>query len=416
MKLVTFTIATVFALAVVPAAATAQAAGTAQEMALAALGAGQDTDYERATAAMDRGDYPQAMDLFQQIIDSGSGRSDAAAYWIAYALYMQGDHMAAIDSLRELRNRYPDSNWIDDSQFLEAEIRGAAGMPSAEQEAKDEMRMYALNALMHSAPERARPALAAILESDASLQTKRQALYVLMQAEDPGSVEVLMRVAATAEDRQLRVAALHGLGVTGGEAAGRALQQAYDDAADVETKRAVMEAWAIGATDASERLLAVARADPDEELRVAAIHTLAATGSAADLSDLYRGEPSQQVRRAVLEHMYMTGNLEGLAEIVRTERDVELRRHAIRGLGAVGIDGEEQAIKVRELLGSVYESGERGVRIAVLEAMSMSADIPGLIALFDKETDAELRRHIVTIVATSESPEAIEFLSRIIER
>lgn len=375
----------------------------------------QESEYARATAALDRGNYDRAIELFERVAAAGGNRADAAVYWLAYARYQAGDGVAAIDTLRELRSEFPASEWLDDARYLEAEIRGSTGMPSAEEQAEDEMRLYALNALMHSAPERARPALIEMLEGDTPIEVKRQALYVLMQADDDESVELFAGIATTSDDAELRMIALQSLALMGGDRAGEVLDQVYRDSSDPRIKRAVLEAWAISSSDASDRLMGIARTDPDEEMRIGAIQALAIRSEAADLWSLYEGESSVRVRRAVLEHMFMTGDTSRLLEVARNEPNTELRVAAIRGLGMMGTEGDAAA-QVAQMLQEAYVTGERRVRTAVLETMAMTENIAGLIALFDQEQDPETRMQIVQAVSMSNSPEAIEFLTRIIQR
>ena len=45
----------------------------------------EESTYERATEALDRGSYEHAIELYQRVMEAGGDRYDAATYWLAFA-------------------------------------------------------------------------------------------------------------------------------------------------------------------------------------------------------------------------------------------------------------------------------------------------------------------------------------------
>jgi len=155
--------------------------------------------YDAATVALDRGDYARAIELFSEIVNQKGDRADAALYWVAYAQQRQGDGGGAMNTIGVLRREFPESAWLDDADHLVAEIRGARGQveyapragrgrgqaayaPRADEDGAEDMRLYALNALMHVDAERAVPLLEKMIRSDESIEIRQRALFILMQA------------------------------------------------------------------------------------------------------------------------------------------------------------------------------------------------------------------------------------------
>lgn len=393
-------------------------AGQAEADARAAAIAAQEA-YARAAAALDRGEYERAVDLYREISRQRGAQSDAASYWMAYAMAKNGQARAAMRAIAELRRAYPRSEWIDDARYLEAELRARTGGTTPGQTEAEEMRMYALNALIRRDPERALPALEAILQGDSSPEMKRRALFVLLQSGTDRGMELAAEVARSGEDRELRLDALRHLAIMGGPRGAGLLQELYDASDDPQVRIAVIEGWAVSGE--SDRLRQIARSDADEQVRLAAIRSLAITGDGAGLWELYDASESREIRAAILESVVMTGETGRLLQVLRSEQDPELRVAAIRGMAMMGRlgSGEEPGAQDAELLAElrgIYAGDDREVKVAVIESLAMQEQVPVLIELFEQESDPELRTQIVRAVSMSDSQEALDFLVRILEQ
>jgi len=377
--------------------------------------------YDAATVALDRGDYARAIDLFSDIANQKGDRADAALYWVAYAQQRQGDGGGAMNTIGVLRREFPESAWLDDADHLAAEIRGARGQvehaPRADEDMAEDMRLYALNALMHVDAERAVPLLERMIRSDEPIEVRQRALFVLMQSHGEEALGLIADVARDDSDPDMRIYALRHLGMFGGEETMALMDDIYAQSTDVEVKEAIIAGYLMNGN--TDKLYDIARNESVQELRVAAIRHLAMAGSADELWELYESDSSLEAREAILQTIFMTGDQARLLHVARTEPDIRLRRTAIRGLGMVG-DGDESAADAIDLSAALLElyraNEDAQIREAILNAMWMRGETRTLIGLYEETDDPELRRRIVQALSMVEDEEAIEFLIRIIEQ
>ncbi len=398
-----------------------------------------DAAYDTATVALDRGDYARAIDLFTDIANQKGDRADAALYWVAYAQQRQGDGGGAINTIGVLRREFPESAWLDDADHLVAEIRGARGdvrdapragrsvgrgrsqrAPRADEDAAEDMRVYALNALMHVDAERAVPLLERMIRSDEDIEIRKRALFVLMQGHADEALPLIAEVVRNDSDPEMRIYAMRHLGMFGGAETMALMEEIYREATDVEVKEAIIAGYMMGGS--TERLYEIAKNEPVHELRVAAIRHLAMVGGADELWELYEGEGSVEVREAILQTVFMAGDHARLLQVARTESDIRLRRAAIRALGMMGGghgDGESdgETVDMSAALLELYRANEdMEIREAILNAFWMRGDTSTLIALYEETDDQELQRRIVQALSMTDDEEAIDFLIRIIEQ
>ncbi|HVV45040.1 MAG TPA: tetratricopeptide repeat protein, partial [Bryobacteraceae bacterium] len=133
-----------------------------------------DGEYDSGTRALDQHHYDEAVMRFDQVINSKSSRADGALYWKAYALNRAGKKDDALATLSQLRRDYPQSPWLNDAQALENEVKQSSGQPiSPAQESNDDLKLLAINSLMHADPERAVPLIESILKGSAPPNVKR---------------------------------------------------------------------------------------------------------------------------------------------------------------------------------------------------------------------------------------------------
>src|SRR5207302_635990 len=120
-----------------------------------------DELYDEGREAIEEGRYEHAVDRFNRLIELKSNRTDAALYWKAYAQNKIGQRTEALTTLSELEKGFRESRWMKDAKALEIDIRQSSGQTvSPDAQNDEELKMYALNALMQSDSERALPAIA----------------------------------------------------------------------------------------------------------------------------------------------------------------------------------------------------------------------------------------------------------------
>jgi hypothetical protein len=372
----------------------------------AALAAAQDA-YQSGQRALDRQDWKAAAELFAEAAESGGERADAALYWRGYALHKGGRPAEALEALADLRRGFPQSDWLDDARALELEIRPANGAAGDFED--EELRLYAVSALMNADPERAVPILERLLRRDESPELKDRALFVLSQSRSRRARELLAAVARGELEPELRRRAIEYLGVAGGEENAKLLAAIYAAEADVEVKEQVLQSFMIAGRKAE--VLAAARGERDARLRGKAIELLGVMGAREELHELYRAESGTAARRRVLEAASIAGDVDFLAGVARQESDRELRRKAIQGLGITS-RGRAGAVLVE-----VYRAAgaDRETKGAVLDALFVQGNARSLIELARGETDRELRREALQKLSIMGTPEALDFLLEALE-
>src|SRR5262249_8726039 len=188
--------------------------------------------------AIEEGRYERAVDRFNRLIELKSNRTDAALYWKAYAQNKLAQRSEALTTLGELEKGFRDSRWIKDAKALEIEIRQSTGAPvSPDNQSDEELKMYALNALMQSDSERALPAIEKILAGPSSIKLKERALFVLTQSRSARAREILANIAKGGGNPDLQLRAIHYVGIMGGPESRQLLDEAYRTATDPAVKR-----------------------------------------------------------------------------------------------------------------------------------------------------------------------------------
>src|SRR4030095_14296533 len=84
--------------------------------------------------------------------------TDAALYWLAFALKKQEKYQEADRTLARLISEYPRSKWKDDASTMRIEVGSALGTPqtaaNVENSTDDETKIVALQSLFQGNPER----------------------------------------------------------------------------------------------------------------------------------------------------------------------------------------------------------------------------------------------------------------------
>ncbi|HEX6902253.1 MAG TPA: HEAT repeat domain-containing protein [Thermoanaerobaculia bacterium] len=358
----------------------------------------KDDVYRAGQRDIDAGRWTQAIEKFGEVARKGGSETDAALYWKAYAENKAGRSQQALATLRQLSAGHAKSEWIDDAKALEVEIRGGSGADE-----DDELKLYALNGLMGSDPEKAVPLLQKFLRGNHSKELKEKALFVLSQSETPEGFKTLAEVARGAAHPELQLQAIQYLGTAGGDEAMRVLDEIYRSSGKPEVREAVLHAYHVD--ERKGRILAIAR-DGNDPLRREAVNLLGANEARQELRQLYQSEP--ELRMEIVHALGVAEDVETLARLAREEQNPDLRHQAIQGLGIS--ETPEAAKALRSLYGSATDAPTRE---AVLHAFMVQDNARALIEIFNAEKDREVRREIVRLLATMDSDEAEKFLERI---
>ncbi|HWW61897.1 MAG TPA: HEAT repeat domain-containing protein [Thermoanaerobaculia bacterium] len=364
----------------------------------------EENTYESGVDLLDDGEWRQAASHFRQVASMRMTHAPAALYWLAYAQNKMGQRSEALSTLLELSKSYPKSKWTEDGKVLEVEIRQSAGQSiSPENVNDDELKLMALMGLMQNDPERAIPIAEKMLAGTASPKVKDRALFVLSQSGSKQAYDILVRVARDNGRPELQAKAIRYLGIMGGERSRKALSDVYTSSTDVKIKKSILKSYMISGDRA--RLLALAKAESNAELRGEAVRQLGILGAKNELSDLYASETAVDIRKQIIQAMFLGGNAEKLSDIARNEKVQELRLVAIRNLGLLGGPRSGQALL------AIYESdGSPDVRVAVIKGLFLQSNATALISLARKEKDPSLKKEIVSKISLIHSKESADYL------
>jgi outer membrane protein assembly factor BamD (BamD/ComL family) len=354
--------------------------------------------YRRGTQALDDERWTAAIASFRQIVNNGGKRADRAMYWLGHAQFKSGRPADALATLGELRRRYPKSDWTDDAQALELEIRQSAGQQVAPEAIGDEeLKLIAISSLLATDQERAVTLIEKILKSKSSRETKERALFVLGQSRSPRAQQLVESIARGSESPELQEEAIQSLGISGKRAA---LADIYRKSAKREAKEHVLQALMIASDHA--RLLEVASGETDPSLRAEAVRHLGVLKQTDALTRLYAKEQSRDVKDSIIQGFFIAGDVDSLARLARTEPDTELRASAIRGLGIAGRG-------TGPVLLQLWNEGNGDAKRAVLEALFIQGDAKTLVALARREQNRELRRELEQRIALMQQKEAQDY-------
>ncbi|HEV2762538.1 MAG TPA: HEAT repeat domain-containing protein [Pyrinomonadaceae bacterium] len=344
--------------------------------------------------------------------------ADAALYWLAYALKKQRKFQAAEKALERLVGEFPRSTWADDARAMQVEIAPQTGKRVDPEGLDDELKLVALQSLFQSDPARAAGVAAELLKpgSRASRELKETAVSLLGQHGGPAAVVMLLDIARTQPDPDLRAIAVHRLGQTNDERVFDELVKIYESERDREVKGQVLHAFSqMNSPRAYAKLSEVARSGGDDaELRTQAIHWLGQRGGEAlidELLSIFRAERNEEVRHAVLHALSQMGGARArsaLLGIARGGDDAEARGQAIHWLGQL-----DDAASLEELVRLYDAERDEDVKHSLLHAFSLSKQERALFKLMDVargDASAEMRKQAIHWLGQSRDPRALKFL------
>jgi hypothetical protein len=292
--------------------------------------------YDRGSRALEKRQWDEAIKSYSEV-PRDNPRADGAMYWTAYAQNKLGRRAEALATLAEMEKAFPQSRWLNDAKALQIEVRQAQGQPARPESQDDEdMKLLAINSLMHSDAERAAPLLLQVLQGSASPRLKERALFVLTQSGSSKAREAVLEIARGKGNPDLQRKAVNYLGLFGNQESRAALAEIYRNSQDPAIRRQVIDAWFLSGDH--QRIGELARNEKDVSLRRFAINKLGIMGNqtAGDLSALYASETDQSVKKAVLNAFFLQSNAKALIDIARKETDPGLKREAVSKLGLIG--------------------------------------------------------------------------------
>src|SRR3972149_11954000 len=205
---------------------------------------------------------------------------------------------------------------------------------SAASATDDDLKLLAINGLMHSDDERAVPMLEKILTSQQPPQLKKRALFGRSQSKPPRAREVLLGVVKGSSNPDLQLEALRYFGMIGGTQNLQVLSEIYASSKDIDVRRRILETYMIAGQ--RDLVLQAAKSESDAALRGQAVHLLGVMRATAELDTLYQAEQAGDVRRAIIDAFMVGGDSDRLLPVAKTGKNARMRLRAIDMLGAMG--------------------------------------------------------------------------------
>jgi HEAT repeat protein len=416
-----------------------------------------DSLYRLAREALSRGDYKRAAEIFHRIPEKypQSAYAGQALYYEAFALYRSGgddDLTAARDRLNQLKQRFPAIAKKDGAQLqtrvcgelakrgdescaasisttaegpdvTAGETRSLPGRscsPDADEDNDD--RIAALNALLQMDADRAMPILQKVLaRRDAcSVALRRKAVFLVSQKRTDQTANILMSVARSDPDQEVREQAVFWLSQVPGSTG--LLEEILKGNSDENIKEKALFSLSQQNEPRAQQILRdfAVRENEDSDLREKAIFWLGqrrSTENTEFLRNLYSRLTNQDLREKVLFSLSQqrgVGNEQWLMNIaLNPKEDIELRKKALFWAGQSGVAIPE--------LSKLYDRmGDSEMKEQIIFVLSQrQSDRTAMDKLFEiakNEKDPELRKKAIFWLGQSRDPRVQQFLMDLINR
>jgi hypothetical protein len=256
----------------------------------ATLLAAPDDAYVVGTRALDQQHWSEAVTAFDEVIRAKSARADAALYWKAYSLNKLGNGPLALATCYQLRSQYGESKWNKDCGAMAISLRVEPQvnvhippivMPDVQvfedqsyaRGSDEDLKILALNSLLHQEPSRAVPMIRTILSGNQSAALKRQALFVLAQNKSPEAQSLLRDAVLGKIAPDVQRQAIQSMAVFQGKKANDTLVEVYRGTSDAKVKRSIISALFI--THDAPRMVELAQSEKDLGLKRSLVSQLA---------------------------------------------------------------------------------------------------------------------------------------------
>ena len=299
----------------------------------------------------------------------GSRYQDDALYWLGYSLEKLGNSLEslamqlehkkeALAALDKLQATFPNSKWLDEAGVLKVEIaetlvkKGLGEYKKyivnrAKTDANTELKIVALDALVHMDREKAFPMLENMLLNNEDSALRRRSLLVLAQLDDPRVLPLLKKVALEDKNQEVRYQAIFWIGQSGGAGSVQVLLDLLGRSKDNELKSKIIFSLSqIGGEVVADRLRKIAvDSKEDLDIRKKALFWLGQVKTKDPrlaltlMSRLYSSMDEQELKERIIFSIAQAGapgSSEALISLYRKERELELKKRLILGLQQIG--------------------------------------------------------------------------------
>ncbi|MEO8459513.1 MAG: HEAT repeat domain-containing protein [Dokdonella sp.] len=363
--------------------------------------------YWQGQEALSKSDWTNALkrftDLEQQLREREPKSADAAIYWQAYALLQAKRGTEAKALIDRLHHDYPDSRWGRDADALLRQSQPASVRSAASSDDDEEIAEVAVEGLMNAPPERALPLLKKVLQSQHSDKVKKRALFVLSQLDSDAAYGIVVDIAKTGSNPELRDEAIRMLGISGEPRAIERLREIYAGSKDAKEKRAIMQAWLIA--DRKDLILAAARNEADADVRQQAIQALGVLDGSSELKQLFDSTQDAASQRSIVQAFGVAGNVKELSAIAEGKYADEIRMAAVQSLGIAGNEGGS-AVLVR-----MYPTATtQAMRDVILQGLLIAGDSDAMLKLYRQAKSADEKRALLRMITIAGGNNALDVI------
>jgi HEAT repeat protein len=412
-----------------------------------------DSLWRAAQAALNRGDYPGAANLYGDLVRRypNASRAGDALYWAAFALYKNDDLGRARSLLVTHQRRYAKAATARDGVALLARVQaalakqgdgeaaawiaqhaapaaaadtaGARGRECPGADDEDDLRVAALNGLMQMDADKAVPLLRAVLaRRDACHRAlRRKAVFVLSQKHSAETEDILLDVAQHDPESEVRLQAVFWLSQVPTERAVTMLDSILRTTDDAELREKALFALSQQHSPRAGQILRTyaESATAPSDARLKAIFWLGQQPSAensAFLRALYAKLADDALKEKVIFSLSQTRSAETnrwLMDLALNEREsIEMRKKALFWAGQTGGDLEQFV----SLYDRMQNHDLKEQLVFVYSQRHESAALDKLIQIAKTEPDRELRRKAIFWLGQSHDPRAAQVLLEIINQ
>jgi hypothetical protein len=287
--------------------------------AIAAQGQDAAAAFREARKLVNAGEWSQAEERLKHFVTQFAADREvpAALYLLAFVHKQQNEFPAADGVLTGLISRFPQSPWVGDARTMRVEIaprlKNTQVIEQGVTDSNDEIKLAALQSLFEARPERAVAIATELLKpgSGASRVMREGALELLAEADVAEAVPALVAVARSDPDQRLRIEAIDALAEIRGDRAETSLIE-LARTGDFETRRHAIDALAERAEDAG-------------------------TGSAFQaLISIYDSESDERLKEELIDLLSEsreTAALKKLMQIATADASIRLRKAALSAIG-----------------------------------------------------------------------------------
>ncbi len=403
-----------------------------------------DSLYRAARTALSAENYRGAAAQFKQLREKYASSKYTADtfYWEAYARYKQGNS----EDLREARRLlqvqaelHPRAATASDRSTLLAQINGKLarqGDPGAAEStivrARDEecvdgeenARITALVALLQMDPDRAIPILKKVMArrtGECALLMRRKAVFLVSQKRTSETEDILLSAARNDPDREVQEQAVFWLSQVGSDRSVNALDSILRQSKDVELQKKALFALSQSKGERGQATLReiAAQENANRELREQAIFWIGqkrSTENSAFLKQLFGKTASGELKDKIIFSIAQNreaGATGWLLDIATNKsEEMEVRKKAIfwAGQGGVPVSG---------LVGLYDKMSEAEMKDQLIFSLSQRREptaVDKLILIAKNDSDKEMRKKAIFWLSQSKDPRASEFLLQIIDQ